>query len=376
LPQKEWTDLDRWLLSRLHAATAEARTEADRFHLHKATRAIEAFVLDDLSNWWVRRSRDRFWGENANKDKQSAHAALWTALHTVARLVAPFAPFMVETLWTHLRTETDPASVHLAAYPSPGTRDESLEEEMAQVRSLAEAGRALREKVRIPSRHPLGRAVLVGANLPRFNSILQQEINVKALDAAPDATSLKSFVAKPNRATLGKAFKRLAGPIADAIEGLDGDHVAAQFAAGRSIGVNVEGNEHALAAEHVILEEKDRPGWATTKVGDIVLALHIVRDEALLAEALSREVIRRIQETRREMDLPIDEEIDVILQVGPDQEVQLTRFLHEVRADVRGRHVTFGTPGPQGRSWDIDGVSVRAEVKPTKTHRPDAIEAA
>ncbi|MEA3202441.1 MAG: isoleucyl-tRNA synthetase, partial [Thermoplasmata archaeon] len=376
LPQTEWTDLDRWLLARLNAAVAEARQEADRFHLHKATRAIEAFVIDDLSNWWVRRSRDRFWGERDSRDKQSAHAALWTALHTVARLVAPFAPFMVESMWPNLRLPADPASVHLAAYPVAGPREEALEAEMAQVRALAEAGRALRSKVNIPTRHPLGRAVLVGANLPRFAAILQDEINVKSLEPAPDARALKSFVAKPNRSTLGKAFKRLGSPIADAIEGLDGDHVAAQFAAGRGVGVNVEGQEHNLGPEHVVLEEQDRPGWATTKVGEAVLALHVLRDEALLAEALAREVIRRIQEVRKELDLPIDEEVDVTLAVGPDQQAQLGRFLHEVKAEVRGRNVTFGSVGPQGRSWDIDGIAISAEVKPTKTTRPAAVEAA
>ncbi|MFO1534120.1 MAG: isoleucine--tRNA ligase [Thermoplasmatota archaeon] len=376
LPQAEWTDLDRWLLSRLNATVAEARAEADRLHLHKATRAIEAFVVDDLSNWWVRRSRDRFWADKESKDKRSAHAALWTALHTCARLVAPFAPFMVETMWPNLRTASDPAFVHLAAYPVAGPRDEALETEMAQVRALAEAGRALRSKVNIPTRHPLGRAVLVDAKLPRFAAILQDEINVKALDVAPDARALKSFVAKPNRATLGKAFKRMAGPIADAVEGLDGDQVAAAFAAGRTVGVNVEGQEHQLSPEHIVLEEQDRPGWATTKVGEATLALHILRDESLLAEALAREVIRRIQEVRKDLDLPIDEEVDVVLTAGPEEQAQLSHFLHEVKAEVRGRSVTFGPAGPHARSWDIDGAVVKAEVKPTKTHRPAAVEAA
>ncbi|HEX2065783.1 MAG TPA: class I tRNA ligase family protein, partial [Candidatus Thermoplasmatota archaeon] len=350
--------------------------EADRLHLHKATRAIEAFVLDDLSNWWVRRSRDRFWGERDGKDKQSAHAALWTALHAVARLVAPFAPFMVEAMWPHLRAAPDPSSVHLAAYPTAGERDESLEAEMAQVRALAEAGRALRSKVNIPTRHPLGRAVVVNARLPRFFAILQDEINVKALEHAPGTGGLKAHVAKPNRATLGKAFKRLAGPIADAIEGLDGDHVAAEFAAGRTVGVNVEGQEHVLAPEHVILEEVDRPGWGTTKVGDTVLALRVLRDAALLAEALAREVIRRIQEVRKELDLPIDEEVDVVLAAGPEQQAQLSGFLHEVKSQVRARSVAFGEAGRAARAWDIDGVTVAAEVKPTRTVRPAAVEAA
>jgi isoleucyl-tRNA synthetase len=377
-PPSEWTDLDRWLLSRLDAAVAEARAEADRLHLHKATRAIEAFVVDDLSNWWVRRSRDRFWGERDSPDKRSAHSALWTALHAVCRLVAPFAPFMVEHIWPHVRKADEPDSVHLAAYPAAGPRDEALDAEMAQVRALAEAGRALRSKVNIPTRHPLGRAVLVGATLPRFAAILQDEINVKALDLAQDARALKSHVAKPNRKALGKAFRQLSTQVADAIEALDGDQVHAQFAAGKRVGVNVDGQEHELTAEHVQFEERDRPGWATTQVGAAVLALHVERNESLLAEALAREVIRRIQDVRRELDLPLDEEVDVTLEAGPGEEARLNQFLHVLKAEVRARRVAFGTMGPaaHARAWDLDGALVKADVRPTRTQRPAAVEAA
>jgi len=382
LPPAKWTDLDRWLHSRLNATIAEARFEADRYHLHKATRAIEAFVVDDLSNWWVRRSRDRFWadgaglGTTAGHDKQSAQSALWTALHSVVRLTAPFAPFMVEAIWSHIRRPSDPESVHLALLPEAGPRDEDLEREMSQVRQLAEAGRALRSKVNIPTRHPLGRAVLVGASLGRFAPMLQDEINVKSLESAHDTGSLKRFVAKPNRSVLGKAFKKLGGPIADAIEALDGDHAREQTAKGKTVGVNVEGQEHQLTAEHFVFEEKDRDGWASTQVEGVTLALHIIRDSKLLAEALAREVIRRIQERRKELDLPIEEEIDVTLACGPEEEAKLMQFLHVLKSDVRGRKVNFGAVGSHASAWDIDGVVVKADILPTQTVRPGAIEAA
>ena len=381
---KAWSDLDRWLLSRVHATVAEARFEADRYHLHKATRAIEAFVVDDLSNWWVRRSRDRFWDEPAHgdggprgADKASAHTALWTALHTVCRLAAPFAPFMVEVIWSHIRGAKDPDSVHLAHLPTAGARDEALEREMTEVRLLAEAGRALRSKVNIPSRHPLGRAVLVGSALGRFASILQDELNVKSLESAHSVEPFRQAVAKPNRPALGKAFKRLGGPIADAIEALDGDHAKTLLAAGKGVGVSVEGTEHELTADHITFEERDRPGWATTQAGGALLALHVLRDAKLLAEALTREVIRRIQDVRRELDLPLDEEIDVTLSSGPEEEAKLNHFLHVLKAEVRGRTVAFGTAAGFGtKEWDIDGAKVRALVIPTKTVRPAAVEAA
>ncbi len=375
LPPERWSDLDKWLLSRLNACVSEARFEADRLHLHKATRAIEAFVVDDLSNWWVRRSRDRFWAEAASADKQSAHSALWTSLHTVVRLVAPFAPFMPEAIWAHVRKADDPDSVHLALLPTDGPRAEALEREMAQVRALAEAGRALRSKVNIPTRHPLGRAVLVGGSLGRFAAILQDEINVKQLESAHDATAIKAFVAKPDRKALGKSFRQLSTQVADAIEALDGDTTHAAFAAGRPVGVHVGGQEHQLSPEHVQFEERDRAGWATTQADGVTLALHVHRDETLLAEALAREVARRLQDVRKELDLPLDEEVDVTLQAGPDEQARLTPFLPMLKGEVRARSLRFGAV-KGGRHWDIDGAGVQADVQPTRTHRPSAVEAA
>ncbi|HET6397987.1 MAG TPA: isoleucine--tRNA ligase [Candidatus Thermoplasmatota archaeon] len=377
LPISRWTNMDRWLHSRLAATVAEARMEADRFHLHKATRAIEAFVIDDLSNWWVRRGRDRFWAEKESDDKLSAHSALWTALHTVCRLVAPFAPFMVEHVWTHVRGPKDPPSVHLAPYPQPGARDDAVEEEMALIRQVAESGRALRSRINIPTRHPLGRAVLVGWKPNRFTAVLQDELNVKRLEARADAGEVRAFVAKPNRASLGKAFRQLAPQVADAIEALDGDRAHARLAAGEGVGVNVDGQEHEVRQEHVVFEQRDRDGWVTADVGGVVLALHVHRDEALLAEALAREVTRRIQDARRELDLALDEEVDVRITAGPDEEARLAAFLPELKADVRARTLDF-TPHdePDARVWDIDGVRIACTVRPTRTKRPPGIEAA
>ncbi|MHB8633493.1 MAG: class I tRNA ligase family protein, partial [Thermoplasmatota archaeon] len=369
--------LDAWLWSRFNAVVQEVRFEADRYHLHKATRALEAFLVDDLSNWWLRRSRDRFWKEHDSEDKKAAHRTLWQVLHGLVRLVAPFAPFMVEVMWPHLRLESDPPSVHLALLPEAEAagRDERAEREMAQVRQVAEAGRALRSRVNIPTRHPLGRAVLVGTSLGAFASILQDEINVKSLESAHSASAFRRHVAKPNRAALGRAFKAMAPQVADAIEALDGDHAYAQITQGRTVGVNVDGHDHEVGADQILFEERDRDGWATVDVEGVLLALHVERDEMLLAEALAREVLRRLQDLRRELDLEIDEEVDVTLSAGPEEEAKLAHFLHVLKSDARARSLAFA-PGPQARTWDIDGIAIGCTLKPTRTHRPEGIEAA
>jgi isoleucyl-tRNA synthetase len=348
--------LDAWLLSRLEATIAAAEAEGQKFHLHKATRAIEDFVINDLSNWWVRRSRDRFWAETSSADKESAHATLWWSLHTVSRLVAPYAPFMVEHLWDHVRLPEDPTSVHLARYPEPGTRNEALEAQMANVRQLAESGRALRSKIGIPTRHPLAKAIVIGAELGGLAGILAEEINVKVLDQPADASAAKSFVAQPNRAKLGPSFKQLAPQVADAIVALDGDHSHATLSAGGKVGVNIEGTEHELTSEHVLWETTDREGWSSVTVGDITLAFDTVRDQALLDEAFTREVIRRLQELRKELDLDIEANISVTLSGGSER-LDSKLVESEVRASL-----AFGDVAHPLKMWDIDGVSITVAV--------------
>jgi len=352
-------ELDRWLLSRIEATAATAREEGGRFHLHKATRAIEDFVINDLSNWWVRRSRDRFWAEAGSPDKASAHATLWWALHTTCRLVAPYAPFMVEHIWRQVRLPEDPESVHLADYPVAGARDEVLEARMDLVRQLAEAGRAVRSKVQIPTRHPLARALVVGTGLGGLAPILQEELNVKALDEAGSAREARAYVTKPDRAKLGPAFKQLAPKVATAIEALDGDHVHDELTKGGSIGVHIEGEDHTLTAEHVQFVQTDREGWATTDVGGVVLALRTERDQALLDEAFMRELVRRVQDLRKEMDLPIEATIRLHLGLAVGARERLAPFLETLEEDVRAEEVHLAERiNDPLKVWDVEGESI------------------
>jgi isoleucyl-tRNA synthetase len=358
--------LDQWLLSRLESTVATAREEAGRYNLHKATRAIEQFVLEDLSNWWVRRSRDRFWQETDTPDKRSAHATLWWALHSTCRMVAPFAPFMVEHIWQGVRLAEDPDSVHLAHFPEPGPRNEELEIRMDVVRSLAEAGRALRSKVGIPTRHPLAEAVLVGEadGMGELLEALRDELNVKKL-GSDDVTRVRSFVAKPNRAALGPAFKQLAPKVAQAIEALPGDATHAQLQRG-PVHVSIEGREHALVAELFEWEQRDRDDWATVNVGQHVLALNTARDQGLLDEAFVREVIRRIQELRKELDLDIGAEIGIQLAVqgeAPQALRALQTHAGVVASEVRANAVeVVPALAAPDKEWRIDDVVVQCAV--------------
>ncbi len=357
LHETSTSDLDQWLLSRLEATVATANEEGHKFHLHKATRAIEDFVVNDLSNWWVRRSRDRFWQETDSPDKQAAHATLWWSLHTVSRLVAPFAPFMVEHIWQHVKLPEDEESVHLAYYPEAGERNEALEGRMATVRALAENGRALRSKIGIPVRHPLQK-VFVTADVGSLAEVLRDELNVKELEIHDDATQARSYVPQPNRSALGPAFKQLAPKIAAAIEALDGDHAHATFQNGGTIGVNVEGSEHSLSQDHVLFEQTDREDWSTIDVDDAVLAFYTKRDQTLLDEAFAREVIRRVQDLRKELDLDIEAEIGLTLS-GAER---LGTFADLVKSECRCSSLTLADVAKPLKIWELEGETVACAV--------------
>jgi len=360
--------LDRWLLSRLEATVADALEHGNKFHLHKATRAIEEFVVGDLSNWWVRRSRDRFWQDQDSADKQSAHATLWWALHSVCRLVAPFAPFMVEHIWEHVRLPEDPDSVHLARYPVPGERDEGLEGQMKTVRAICEDGRALRSRIGIPTRHPLEKATLIDLDFGPLNPIIQEELNVKSLNLGT-LDDVADWHAVPMQKELGPRFKQHAPQAKAAIEALDGRKAMKTIQSGGKVAIDVAGETHLVDAEVMYFEDFRKDHWRYTSLGDFEkandkrgIALWTERSQDLLDEAFAREVIRRVQDWRKELDLGIEETISLRL----DGASRLAPFLELVKEECRLASLELGEVAEAEKEWEIDGSVVRCAIASTR----------
>jgi isoleucyl-tRNA synthetase len=302
--------LDRWLLSRLATVTGEVTRDLEGYNLTRAVRTIGDFVIDDLSNWYVRRSRDRFWGSADAADTRSAFATLHQALVTVARLMAPFAPFLSD--WLH-RALTG-GSVQLAEFPAvdAASVDERLERGMQAVRTLSTLGRAARDSVGIRVRQPLGTLYAVVPDGYEVDSalllILRDELNVRSVEFMHAAEELVTFSARPNFKALGAVFGKLTPRIADAIRGLESAALAA-FKRGEPLQVQADGQAFDIIAEHFDLVQSARGTFATADEGGFTVALDPTITPELRLEGLARELVNRVQNLRKETGLEVQDRI-------------------------------------------------------------------
>jgi isoleucyl-tRNA synthetase len=309
-------DLDRWVRSRL-AATVE--TVTDRLEHYDATRAgqaIQAFV-DDLSNWYVRRSRRRFWDGDP-----AAFSTLRTALVTVTKLLAPFTPFIADEIYDNL--DGSEPSVHLCDWPEPGERDEALEFAMATVRETVRLGLAARGQAKLKVRQPLRAAVVVATGaereaIERLQDLALDELNVKELRYVTQADELGSYEVKPNYRALGPRFGKLMKQVAAAVAALDPAHVADALRAGTTVAINVDGHDHELGADDLMLAMSPLEGYQLEREGSHAVALELELDDELRREGLAREIVHAIQNARKSAGLQVEDRIH--LGLGGDEEL-------------------------------------------------------
>ncbi len=357
--------LDRWLLSRLQGAVRETSLQMEAYETHRATRAIESFVVDDLSQWYVRRSRRRVWGGAMDEDKSACYATLREALHVLARLCAPMTPFLAEDIFLGVRAGDEPDSVHLTEWPVSDERlnDPGLESAMALARQVCDAVRAMRAESDIKNRQPLRSAVLVGeqarlATLGPLVDLIADEANVKEVGQAATMERFLEKRVKPNMGRIGPRFKGDAPEVVKAIHEADGHALLATIEARGS--AELPGG-HKVALEDLVVDMVDRGGFRTKTVGDCSVVLDVTVDEALVAEGFAREVVRRVQEMRKELDLDLEELVDLAIDVDDAHRRMLEAHLAHVREEVRASGVTFevGAEGAMTRKeWDVDGVRV------------------
>ncbi|MBB4638513.1 isoleucine--tRNA ligase [Longimicrobium terrae] len=304
--------LDRWLLSRLASVTAEVTADLEGYNLTHAVRAVSDFVTDDLSNWYVRRSRDRFWGSADRADTQAAFATLRTALVTTAQLMAPVAPFLSEWLHTALTGE----SVHLSSFPAvdAGARDEQLERGMNAVRTLSTLGRAAREQVSIRVRQPLGTVYAVVPDGYEVDDtllgILRDELNVHAVEFMHRAEELVTFSARPIFKALGAAFGKRTPRVGDAVRALASDALSA-FRRGERLTVTVDGEELEITGEHLEIVQGARGAFAIAAEGGFTIALDPTLTPELRLEGLARELVNRVQNLRKESGFHVSDRISL-----------------------------------------------------------------
>jgi isoleucyl-tRNA synthetase len=310
-------ELDRWARSRT-AGTAEL--VAERLQAYDATTAGRAIaeLVDDLSNWYVRRSRRRFWDADP-----AAFATLRTCLLAVARMLAPFCPFMADEIYDNLDGAL--ASVHLCDFPTPaevGERDVELEQGMALARETVRLGLGARGRAKIKVRQPLGEAVVVAAGREReaiegLREVVREELNVRSVRFVAAADELGSYEVKANYRTLGPRFGPNMPLAAAAIAALDPDHLAAAVRDGGRVGIAVGDREHTLTAEDVLLTLRAPDGYSVEREGAHAVALDLVIDEDLRREGRARELVHAIQNARKSAGLQVEDRIELSLGGDP-----------------------------------------------------------
>src|SRR5436190_10153912 len=312
----ERTELDRWILSRLSATVEIARERLDDYDTTSAGRALAAFV-DDLSNWYVRLSRRRFWDGDPG-----AVATLRECLLTASQALAPLTPFVVDEIYENL--DGSEPSVHLCDYPEPAPRDEELERAMAVVRDAVELGRSARSHGKIKLRQPLREAVIVAAArereaIERLERLVLDELNVKELRYVSEADELGRWELKPNYRTLGPRLGKDLPPVADAVAALDASHAAGTLRDGGTVGILINGSDHPLTADDVQLVLQPLEGYQVERSGTHAVALNLELDDELRREGLAREVVHAIQSARKSAGLNVEDRIALTL--GGDDEL-------------------------------------------------------
>jgi isoleucyl-tRNA synthetase len=315
------SDLDRWVLSRLQATITAARGGLDSYDTTSAGRAISAFV-DDLSNWYVRRSRPRFWSagrdETGADDKLAARLTLHECLVTVAKLLAPFTPFIADELYSNL--DGAEPSVHLCDYPQVDQAlvDKQLDLDMAVARRTVELGRAARSQAGMKVRQPLREAAIVAdererAAIARLEDLVLDELNVKEISYVEEAEELAEYEVKPNFRTLGPRFGARMSHVVGAIEALDPAWVAGILDRGESVHASIDGREETLSADDLSLVMLPRSGYQLERQANYAVALRLDLDDELRREGVAREVVHAVQNARKGAGLEVEDRIELAL---------------------------------------------------------------
>jgi isoleucyl-tRNA synthetase len=369
-PNAELPALDRWLVSRAER-TIKATTEAmDAFEPHRAARTIEEFLVADLSNWWIRRSRDRFWAEGFGKDKLAAYTTLYDAVMTITSLAAPFAPFATEKVYLGIRGASDPASIHLSKWPThtPAHLDDALEAQMARIRALSEAGHRLRDEGQVKTRQPLKEAILVmpedaWRRIEPLLALLQDELNVKHLRRAGTKDAFLSRRFSIPIAKLGPRFRGEAKAIAEAVASMSPDRIAPFFDSKKPLNLEYgpARKQVELPTEYFVVEAEPKAPFKVADLGTESLVLNLELNDDLRAEGFAREVVRCIQLTRKEAGLKIEDRIVLTLDLEEGAWKMLERHLERIAADAQAASVQRGRKDG-AKAWDLDGGKVAVHV--------------
>ena len=368
LVRENLTPMDRWILSRLNTLTGHVEAYLDDLKMTEAGREMQDF-MDDLSNWYVRRCRERYWGKDMTADKEAAYMTLYTVLRTMALISAPFTPFMSETMYQNMVRTVDksaPESIHLCDWPKKDESfiDPELEANMAAVLDIVVLGRSARNAANIKNRQPVASMYVQGKALPdMYVSIIADELNVKEVKFVDDASSFISYRVKPQLKTLGPRYGKLLPKINQYLAGEGvGNAVVAAHNRGESYKFDIDGTEISLAAEDVLVSTEENAGFVTVTEHDLSVVLDTNLTPELIEEGFVREIVSKVQTMRKEAGFEVTDHIVLSHHGNSLIEGIFARHGAEIAADTLADSIKLGSAG-YVKDWEINGESVTLGVE-------------
>ena len=361
--------MDKWVLSKLNTLIKDVDNNLENYRIPEAARALQDFV-DELSNWYVRRSRERFWAKGMEQDKINAYMTLYTALVTVAKVAAPMIPFMSEDIYRNLVCTSDanaPESVHLCDFPvaDEALIDPELEKNMEALLDIVVMGRACRNTANIKNRQPIGKMfVKADFTLPEFyTEIIADELNVKKVEFTSDVRSFTSYQFKPQMRTVGPKYGKLLGQIKNKLAEVDGNAAMDELNEKGALTFNIADTEVVLTKDDLLIDSAQIPGYVSESDQKMTVVLDTNLTEELIEEGFVREIVSKIQTMRKEAGFEVMDKIRLTLS-GSDKLVQIfEKNAEEIKSDVLALEAVVGTGSGYVKDWNINGEAATISVE-------------
>ena len=361
--------MDKWLLSKLNSLILTVDKNLSDFRIPEAANALEEFS-DELSNWYVRRSRERFWAKGMEEDKVNAYMTLYETLVSFVKLAAPMVPFITESIYRNLVCSVDktaPESVHLCAYPvaNPSFILKDLEENMEEVLSIVKLGRAAREKAQVKNRQPLSVMYISGGKPlgKEYESIVREELNVKSIDFKEDLSSFTAYIFKPQLKTVGPKYGKHLQEIRNYLTALDSKEGMQALSSGAIRFAAKDGTEVSLTREDLLIESTKKDGYITEEDGKYTVVLDTNLTEELKEEGFLREIISKVQTMRKEAGFEVTDRIRLFAK-GNEKLIPLMRKSEkELSTAVLAETLVFGECKGYEKDWDINGENICLSVE-------------
>jgi isoleucyl-tRNA synthetase len=343
IPYNERPEIDRWILSSLNSLIKSYTEDMDAYDITKASRSVSEFTINQLSNWYVRRNRRRFWKSEIGKDKFSAYQTLYECLLTVSKLAAPFAPFISEEIYQNLNNASGLEkyeSIHLTLIPDVIQQyiDPALEEKMDLAQRIVSLVRKMRAKSNLKVRQPLQKILIPTTEknkdvISLMSDIIKEEINVKDIEFVSDDSSVVVKRVKPNFKSIGPKFGKMVKPLTERIKSINANDIN-RLDKGENLTIEINGESVILQPEDVEILHEDIPGWLVDSEGELTVALDINLNEDLINEGLAREFVNRVQNLRKENNLEVIDRIIILYEATPRLENAISSLSGYIMAET------------------------------------------